>query len=284
MADVPNIDPDLQPQSRPRSCTWPMKRPNVGNESDNGHENGVSIKLEPTIEEAGSEEQLMIDEGISPNITLADLNQENDDSLLMSGAFGVGDYHNGLIKSPAANCVTDFTSSLTSPQPLSTVTASDISNNNPSFINLDPAPHSNTVSLCNYGAVTGDDLQNTVDTKPSYHHENITSPGHLQNMRMHSLSTGEEPMPASSPAVTKPKSSSRKNAWGNMSYADLITQGIESSPDKRLTLAQIYDWMVKNVPYFKDKGDSNSSAGWKVSCEHVYCVIFAGLCMKVCLF
>jgi len=57
---------------------------------------------------------------------------------------------------------------------------------------------------------------------------------------------------------------SRKNAWGNLSYADLITQAIESSPDKRLTLAQIYDWMVTNVPFFKDKGDSNSSAGWKV--------------------
>lgn len=61
------------------------------------------------------------------------------------------------------------------------------------------------------------------------------------------------------------KNTSRRNAWGNMSYADLITQAIQSSPDKRLTLSQIYDWMVQNVPYFKDKGDSNSSAGWKVS-------------------
>uniref|UniRef100_H3B511 Fork-head domain-containing protein n=1 Tax=Latimeria chalumnae TaxID=7897 RepID=H3B511_LATCH len=59
--------------------------------------------------------------------------------------------------------------------------------------------------------------------------------------------------------------SSRRNAWGNLSYADLITKAIESSPDKRLTLSQIYDWMVRYVPYFKDKGDSNSSAGWKVS-------------------
>lgn len=50
-----------------------------------------------------------------------------------------------------------------------------------------------------------------------------------------------------------------------MSYADLITKAIDSSPEKRLTLSQIYDWMVKSVPYFKDKGDSNSSAGWKVS-------------------
>lgn len=63
-------------------------------------------------------------------------------------------------------------------------------------------------------------------------------------------------------------SSSRRNAWGNMSYADLITKAIESSPDKRLTLSQIYDWMVKSVPYFNDKGDSNSSAGWKNSIRH----------------
>ncbi|KAK7925541.1 hypothetical protein WMY93_007851 [Mugilogobius chulae] len=62
--------------------------------------------------------------------------------------------------------------------------------------------------------------------------------------------------------------SSRRNAWGNMSYADLITKAIESSPEKRLTLSQIYDWMVKSVPYFNDKGDSNSSAGWKNSIRH----------------
>ena len=65
--------------------------------------------------------------------------------------------------------------------------------------------------------------------------------------------------------VAPKKNSSRRNAWGNMSYADLITQAIQSCVDKRLTLSQIYDWMVHNVPYFKDKGDSNSSAGWKVT-------------------
>lgn len=64
------------------------------------------------------------------------------------------------------------------------------------------------------------------------------------------------------------KSSARRNAWGNYSYADLITQAIESSLEKRLTLSQIYDWMVRSVPYFKDKGDSNSSAGWKNSIRH----------------
>ncbi|NXR11789.1 FOXO4 protein, partial [Semnornis frantzii] len=54
----------------------------------------------------------------------------------------------------------------------------------------------------------------------------------------------------------------------NQSYAELISQAIESAPEKRLTLAQIYEWMVRSVPYFKDKGDSNSSAGWKNSIRH----------------
>ncbi|XP_061478387.1 forkhead box protein O1 [Rhineura floridana] len=69
-------------------------------------------------------------------------------------------------------------------------------------------------------------------------------------------------------AGPRKSSSSRRNAWGNLSYADLITKAIESAPEKRLTLSQIYEWMVKSVPYFKDKGDSNSSAGWKNSIRH----------------
>lgn len=93
--------------------------------------------------------------------------------------------------------------------------------------------------------------------------------------------TGSQPTPAnasSSPptgvgaaaaaaaaAAAQKKNTSRRNAWGNLSYADLITQAIASASDNRLTLSQIYEWMVQNVPYFKDKGDSNSSAGWKVS-------------------
>ncbi|XP_028327559.1 forkhead box protein O6-like [Gouania willdenowi] len=70
------------------------------------------------------------------------------------------------------------------------------------------------------------------------------------------------------PGPLRKAKSSRRNAWGNQSYADLITRAIESTPEKRLTLSQIYDWMVRYVPYFKDKGDSNSSAGWKNSIRH----------------
>lgn len=78
---------------------------------------------------------------------------------------------------------------------------------------------------------------------------------------------GGPPLPSPASIATK-KNSSRRNAWGNLSYADLITQAITSATDNRLTLSQIYEWMVQNVPYFKDKGDSNSSAGWKNSIRH----------------
>ena len=59
-------------------------------------------------------------------------------------------------------------------------------------------------------------------------------------------------------------SGTRKNAWGNLSYADLISRAITSSAEQRLTLSEIYDWMIKYVPFFRTKVDRISSAGWKV--------------------
>jgi len=72
----------------------------------------------------------------------------------------------------------------------------------------------------------------------------------------------------SSNYLPTPKSNARRNPWGNFSYADLITQAIQSSPEGRLTLAQIYDWMIASVPYFGQRADSTSSAGWKNSIRH----------------
>lgn len=95
----------------------------------------------------------------------------------------------------------------------------------------------------------------------------------LSGVKPESLSPlGDSSLMAGSPLSTTAgghgsnsnKKISRRNAWGNLSYADLITKAIECSPEKRLTLSQIYDWMVQNIPYFKDKGDTTSSAGWKV--------------------
>ncbi|CAF5114991.1 unnamed protein product, partial [Rotaria magnacalcarata] len=63
-------------------------------------------------------------------------------------------------------------------------------------------------------------------------------------------------------------SGTRKNAWGNLSYAELISKAITTSAEQRLTLSEIYDWMIKYVPFFRNKVDRASSAGWKNSIRH----------------
>lgn len=90
----------------------------------------------------------------------------------------------------------------------------------------------------------------------------------LQTLQSTESVSGEAKQSNSTSASKSKLNTPRRNAWGNLSYADLISQAINSTSDKRLTLSQIYDWMVQHVPYFKDKGDSNSSAGWKNSVRH----------------
>ena len=43
------------------------------------------------------------------------------------------------------------------------------------------------------------------------------------------------------------------------SYANLITFAINSSPKKKMTLSEIYQWICENFPYYRDAGN-----GWKV--------------------
>lgn len=167
------IDPDFKPQKRPRSCTWPLPRPDS---------NAVKPEINDTdiIPEEEDEEE---DNATGVNGSGLATEDQSSNSPIADGALSSPGQESGS-------------------SPLST--------------------HSPTAAS---GALT-----------PS------------------SLAAQQTPR----------KASSRRNAWGNLSYADLITKAIESAPDKRLTLSQIYDWMVRSIPYFKDKGDSNSSAGWKV--------------------
>ncbi|CAG8822888.1 2333_t:CDS:2, partial [Gigaspora margarita] len=46
-------------------------------------------------------------------------------------------------------------------------------------------------------------------------------------------------------------------------YATLINYAIASSPNKKLTLNEIYNWIMENYPYYKTAG-----AGWKNSIRH----------------
>lgn len=62
----------------------------------------------------------------------------------------------------------------------------------------------------------------------------------------------------------KPRSQ-QTNPWGKASYSDLITMAITSTDNNMMTLSDIYGWIVKNVPYFNDKGTYLSVQGWKVS-------------------
>ncbi|KAM9354399.1 forkhead box protein O3a [Pholidichthys leucotaenia] len=175
------IDPDFEPQKRPRSCTWPLPRP----ESGAGKPGANDADVIPEEED---------DEGGSPGSAAV--------QKASGGAGGV----KALVPS---------TSAISQPVEVQRGLLKD------------------------EGA----------DGSPSSAHTPPAAPGGSASQQLR-------------------KSSARRNAWGNYSYADLITQAIESSPEKRLTLSQIYDWMVRSVPYFKDKGDSNSSAGWKNSIRH----------------
>ncbi|KAK5616413.1 Forkhead box protein O1-A [Crenichthys baileyi] len=204
------IDPDFEPLSRPRSCTWPLPRPEFINPGDSNTSSPVpSVKQEPGV-------------GNAEFINNLSLLEENED-----------------------------------------------------FTEQKP------VILCNEFQCQ----ENCAHQQAQHHHHhqqqqqqqhpNPQLP-HQQQVPLLSTPVGSSPSAAAAAAAAaaqRKSSSSRRNAWGNMSYADLITKAIESSPENRLTLSQIYDWMVKSVPYFKDKGDSNSSAGWKGDLASLWCLV-----------
>jgi hypothetical protein len=54
----------------------------------------------------------------------------------------------------------------------------------------------------------------------------------------------------------------------NKTYTELIVEAIESHPQKRLTLTQIYEWMIDNVPACRQNAVQPSSTGWKNCIRH----------------
>ncbi|XP_075939658.1 forkhead box protein O3B [Anarhichas minor] len=175
------IDPDFEPQKRPRSCTWPLPRPDSNTAKPESNDTDI------IPEEEDDEDDNATPAAIGVNGSGLATDDQSSNSPVADGALSSSGQESG------------------------------------------GSPHSAHSPTATSGALTAS-----------------------------SLAAQQTPR----------KASSRRNAWGNLSYADLITKAIESASDKRLTLSQIYDWMVRSIPYFKDKGDSNSSAGWKNSIRH----------------
>lgn len=62
--------------------------------------------------------------------------------------------------------------------------------------------------------------------------------------------------PESSKAVEKNASPCEKPPF---SYAELIKRAIEASPQRKMTLNEIYQWICEHFPYYRD-----GHSGWKV--------------------
>ncbi|XP_037988220.1 forkhead box protein O3 [Motacilla alba alba] len=186
------LDPEFEPQSRPRSCTWPLQRPEL-----------QASPAKPAGESTADAASMIPEE--------EDDEEEGGGSAMTVGSAAPAGGEAAAAAATAA--VPEEAARLLAPLP----------GGGPEGPSLSPG---GAAAAAGGGGLSG------------------------------------------GPAAAPRKCSSRRNAWGNLSYADLITRAIESSPEKRLTLSQIYDWMVRCVPYFKDKGDSNSSAGWKNSIRH----------------
>lgn len=66
----------------------------------------------------------------------------------------------------------------------------------------------------------------------------------------------------------------KPNPWGEESYSDLIARALESAPEKRMKLSDIYQWFSVNIPYFRERSSSEEAAGWKVSFLAVFTTFF----------
>lgn len=69
----------------------------------------------------------------------------------------------------------------------------------------------------------------------------------------------------SGPGSSGVQKKKRRNPWGPETYAELISKAIESLPDRRATLQQIYKFIIGYNKFFRDRSEGSLSAGWKVT-------------------
>ncbi|KAL3275398.1 hypothetical protein HHI36_020162 [Cryptolaemus montrouzieri] len=78
------------------------------------------------------------------------------------------------------------------------------------------------------------------------------------------------------PEITKVKKRTKerkkhRKPIGLANYRNLITDAINSSPEKRMILTDIYKWIIENVPFFEEKEDIEKDS-WKNCIRHTLSV------------
>ncbi|PIC52628.1 hypothetical protein B9Z55_002654 [Caenorhabditis nigoni] len=99
------------------------------------------------------------------------------------------------------------------------------------------------------------------------------------------LSQGGGPMPAKKKRCRKKPTDQlaqkKPNPWGEESYSDIIAKALESAPDGRLKLNEIYQWFSDNILYFRERSSQEEAAGWKVRDICMSLTLFLVLFMSV---
>lgn len=72
--------------------------------------------------------------------------------------------------------------------------------------------------------------------------------------------TGTPPPPISAPTSPPPGPTAQPGDKPAQSYIALISTAILSSPEKKLLLSDIYQWIMDKYPYFKNK--VGQEGGW----------------------
>ncbi|XP_070561639.1 forkhead box protein J3-like isoform X2 [Ptychodera flava] len=90
-------------------------------------------------------------------------------------------------------------------------------------------------------------------------------PNSLLNQKRGIIPMRNTPGSPLDPTATLDQSEAQQHKDGKppYSYANLITFAINSSPSKKMTLSEIYQWICENFPYYREAGN-----GWKNSIRH----------------
>jgi hypothetical protein len=99
---------------------------------------------------------------------------------------------------------------------------------------------------------TSDDEEDELSLSSHHHHHHYQLQEQQQQQQQHQQHDDEQQQGS---VHKKP----------GFSYASLITQAIESSPEKKMTLSAIYSWVTLNYPYYQIR-----DVGWQVC---FYCLL-----------